>query len=199
MAKYFIMALGGAMDTSATGEMSDLVVLVDGEGRDSGTATKLSVHVEGKLHRAVSVFVFDAAGNMLLQRRAAAKYHSAGLWSNTCCGHPRPGESPEEAAHRRLWEEMGFDCPLVPVLSFVYRSKLRNGLIEHEHDHVFVGRFDGTPVPNRQEVADWHWVAADELLADTMVRPRRYTAWFTIALARLLGRGATEPGLRLAG
>jgi len=186
------------METGAESDLTELVVLVDGGGRELGTATKLSVHVSGRLHRAVSVFVFDGEGRMLLQRREAGKYHSGGLWSNTCCGHPRPGEPPNTAAHRRLREEMGVRCPLVPAFSFVYRTALENGLIEHEHDEVFVGRFDGTPVPCPQEVEDWSWVAADELIADVSDRPSRYSAWFPIALRKLLARGVREEGLRWA-
>ena len=187
------------MENRAEHNLTELVVLVDESGRELGTATKLSVHVSGRLHRAVSVFVFDGEGRMLLQRRAAGKYHSGGLWSNTCCGHPRPGEPPAAAAHRRLREEMGFHCPLVPASSFVYRTALENGLIEHEHDEVFVGRFDGTPVPCLQEVEDWRWVAADELIADVSDHPSRYSAWFPIALRKLLAREAGERDLRRAG
>ena len=187
------------MENRAMRDLTESVVLVDESGRERGTATKLSVHVSGKLHRAVSVFVLDGEGRMLLQRRAAGKYHSGGLWSNTCCGHPRPGESSAGAAHRRLREEMGFDCPLVPAFSFAYRSVLENGLIEHERDEVFVGRFDGSPAPSPQEVDDWRWVTADELVADLSDHPRRYSAWFPIALRELLAREAGERDLRWAG
>jgi isopentenyl-diphosphate delta-isomerase len=180
-------------------DLGELVVLVDRNDRQWGTAPKLSAHMEGELHRAVSVFVFDVGGSTLLQRRAVGKYHSGGLWSNTCCGHPRPGESPEEAAHRRLWEEMGFDCPLVPALGFVYRRALPNGLVEHEYDHLFVGRFDGVPAPDPREVDDWRWVAPDELLADMTAQPQRYSVWFPLALRQLLGRPAPVRGLRRAG
>lgn len=187
------------MEIGTKSDLKELVVLVDESGHELGTATKLSVHFSGKLHRAVSVFVFDGEGRMLLQRRAAGKYHSGGLWSNTCCGHPRPGETPAAAAHRRLREEMGFRCPLVPASSFVYHAALENGLIEHEHDDVFVGRFDGTPVPCPQEVEDWRWVTADELIADVADHPSRYSAWFPIALRELLARGVREQDLLWAG
>ncbi len=173
------------MDANATGDMEERVILVDERDREVGTRAKLSAHVDGKLHRAVSVFVFDADENMLLQRRAAAKYHSGGLWSNTCCGHPRPGESSEEAAHRRLREEMGFDCRLRPVLNFIYRSELENGLFEHEYDHVFVGRFEGTPAPNPDEVDDWRWVSVEDVTVDELANPKRYSVWFAIALKKL--------------
>ena len=166
-------------------DLTERVILVDPDDRQVGTAPKLAVHEDGRLHRAFSVFVFDSAGNTLLQQRAAAKYHSGGLWSNTCCGHPRPGEATGAAAHRRLREEMGFDCPLRPLLRFVYKRDLANGLIEHELDQVFVGQFDGTPVPNPHEVDDWRWVDLDVLLTDTIVNPQDYTVWFPIALAKL--------------
>ena len=186
------------METGAESDLRELVVLVDESGRELGTATKLSVHVSGRLHRAVSVFVFDGEGRALLQRRAAGKYHSGSLWSNTCCGHPRPGEPPVAAAYRRLREEIGVRCPLAPAFSFVYHTALENGLIEHEHDEVFVGRFDGTPVPCPQEVEDWSWVTADELIEDVAVHPSRYSAWFPIALRELLARGVPEQDLRWA-
>jgi isopentenyl-diphosphate delta-isomerase len=171
---------------------NERVVLVDREDRVLGTAPKQAVHVDGRLHRAFSVFVFDGAGNTLLQRRAGAKYHSGGLWSNTCCGHPRPGETTRGAARRRLREEMGFDCALHPALSFVYKRDLENGLIEHELDHVFVGQFDGIPVPNPEEVDDWRWAALSVVATDTIANPQLYSAWFPIALAKLYATGMSE-------
>ena len=172
-----------------TVDSQERVVLVDEYNRPLGTEAKMRAHRAGQLHRALSVFVLNRAGEMLLQRRAASKYHSAGLWSNTCCSHPRPGESPEFAAHRRLTEEMGFDCPLRAVFTFTYRRAFDNGLVEHEYDHVFVGRFDGTPAPASSEVAEWKWVGVDEVVADVAARPERYTAWFGAALEGLLGSG----------
>ncbi len=173
--------------------MDDRLILVDEEDREVGTASKLSAHVDGTLHRAFSVFVFDDAGDMLLQRRAAAKYHSAGLWSNTCCGHPSPGELTEAAAHRRLDEEMGFDCPLRSAFRFTYRAELENGLFEHEVDHVLVGRFAGSPVPNPEEVAEWRWAAFDYVSADRLASPARYSVWFKIALEQFEARGLPRP------
>jgi isopentenyl-diphosphate delta-isomerase len=170
------------------------VVLVDETDREVGTEGKMAAHLAGKLHRALSVFVFNRDGALLLQRRATAKYHSAGLWSNTCCSHPRPGEVPAAAAHRRLVEELGFDCPLQPAGTCLYRRALPGGLIEHELDHIFVGRFDGVPSPDPDEVAEWKWVQVDDVAADLRVHPERYSAWFGLALERVLvGRG----GLRL--
>jgi isopentenyl-diphosphate delta-isomerase len=160
------------------------VVLVDAEDRAIGTAEKLRAHQTGELHRAVSVFVLDEKGRVLLQRRAAGKYHSAGKWSNTCCGHPRPGEDPRAAAERRLREEMGVTCGLRSVGYFVYRAEV-GGLVEHELDHVFIGEFDGEPNANPAEVDDWAWMGLRELRADCAARPERYTVWLPLALASL--------------
>src|SRR5919205_4313288 len=123
------------------------LILVDAQDRELGVKEKLQAHVEGALHRAVSVFVFDGGGRLLLQKRAPTKYHSAGLWSNTACGHPRPGESTLAAARRRLREEMGFDCELREAFQFLYRAELDGELVEHEYDHVFVGVHDRDPAP----------------------------------------------------
>jgi len=169
------------------------VVLVDPKDREIGTCPKLTAHTEGKLHRAVSVFVFDGRDRLLLQRRADTKYHSGGLWSNTCCTHPHPSESPADAAARRLQEEMGFGCDLGPAGSFIYRAEFENGLIEHEYDHLFVGRFDGTPQPDPAEVCDWRWLSWDELTRDSGERPDNYTAWFWLALDGLTISTAESP------
>ena len=169
------------------------VVLVDQNDRDIGTCSKLTAHVEGRLHRAISVFVFDTDDRLLLQRRATTKYHSPGLWTNTCCTHPHPGESPGAAAHRRLIEEMGFDCPLKASGSFIYRAVLTNGLVEHEYDQVFVGQFDGTPQPDPSEVAEWRRVGIEELLGDRDERSDAYTAWFWQALDKLIGDSVVIP------
>lgn len=158
------------------------VILVDDTDRELGAGLKLPVHRRGDLHRAISVFVFDEQHRLLLQQRALTKYHSPGLWSNTCCGHPRPGESVLETAHRRLREEMGIDCPLVPAFTFLYRVELDNGLIEHEFDHVFTGRHVGSPNPNPAEVAAWRWERFAEVAEDQDRHPERYTAWFRIML-----------------
>ena len=159
------------------------VIVVDASDRAVGTAPKLDAHVAGMLHRAVSVFVADGEGRVLLQRRADAKYHSAGLWTNSACGHPRPGESPVEAAARRLREEMGVDCALEHAGTFHYRAELGNGLVEHEIDHVFVGTWTGEPAPDPGEVGAWRWVPLGELARDVRERQSRYTAWLASALA----------------
>ena len=158
------------------------VILVDERDAPVGVAEKLEAHRAGALHRAFSVFVQDRAGQVLLQRRAEAKYHSGGLWSNTCCGHPRPGEDTRAAATRRLREEMGVACALEAVGGFVYRARLGE-LTEHEFDHVFAGRFDGDPRPDPAEVVEWRWMNLDALTRDLEARPERYTVWLVNALS----------------
>ena len=140
------------------------------------------------------MFVSDGTGRVLLQRRAAGKYHSPGAWSNTCCGHPRPGEETAAAAARRLHEEMGFACALAPAGSFTYRARVGE-LIEHEIDHVFTGRFDGTPQPDALEVAAWRWVDPAELAADLAVRPERYSVWLGLALEHVRARDPRSASL----
>jgi isopentenyl-diphosphate delta-isomerase len=162
------------------------VVLVDRDDRETGTEEKLRAHQVGALHRAVSVFLFDVHGRLLLQRRADGKYHSAGKWSNTCCSHPRPGEEPIDAARRRLVEEMGIDCDLSPAFSFIYRAELDGGLIEHELDHVFVGTFVGAPLPDKREVGAWGWMAVPALIAECLANPSHYSAWLPRALDELV-------------
>jgi len=167
------------------GAAEEQVVLVDERDAEVGVAPKQRVHETGELHRAVSVFLFDSLGRLLLQRRASGKYHSAGLWSNTCCSHPRPGEAPGAAASRRLREEMGIECDLEPRGTFTYRAALDNGLVEHEVDHLFVGRFDGEPLPDRSEVGEWRWIAIAALEKECAANPERFTPWLPLALAAL--------------
>lgn len=174
--------------------MEELVVLIDDKDRAIGSAPKGQAHACGQLHRALSVFVLDSRGSMLLQRRSLTKYHSSGLWSNACCSHPRPGEEVAAAAHRRLTEEMGFDCQLAPAFAFTYRATLDHGIVEHERDHVFIGRFDGSPTPNTAEVAEWRWATVQALRDDVASHPERYTAWFRLALAELESRGLVGIG-----
>lgn len=176
-------------EAAASPPAPELVVLVDECDREVGTEEKVSAHRRGVLHRAFSVFVFDRRSRLLLQRRAAGKYHSAGLWSNTCCGHPRPGEPTERAARRRLKEEMGFECPLEQVFSFVYRAALDGGLTEHELDHVFIGRFDGAPRPDRTEVSEWRAAPVAEIVDDLAQNPGRYSVWLPHALDGIRQRG----------
>jgi isopentenyl-diphosphate delta-isomerase len=156
----------------------DHVILVDPTDSEIGTENKLTVHHTGQLHRAFSVFLFNDDDLMLLQQRAVDKYHSGGLFSNTCCSHPRPGEPTDEAAHRRLYEEMGIVCPLHHTFSFIYQADFENGTCEHELDHVFIGRFNGTPEVDPDEVASWRWAPISDIAADLILRPGAYTFWF---------------------
>jgi isopentenyl-diphosphate Delta-isomerase len=156
------------------------VVLVDEHDRELGVSEKLRAHRDGALHRALSVFVFDDDDRLLLQRRAAGKYHSGGEWTNTCCSHPRPGEPVDEAARRRLREEMGIDCPVEKAFEFMYREDVGGGLIEHELDHVFVGRWSGEPRPDPAEADGWRWLSLAEAAEDASAHPERYTAWFRL-------------------
>ena len=171
-----------------------LLITVDTEDRETGVIAKMEAHRKGILHRAFSIFVFDEGDRLLLQRRATDKYHSGGLWSNTCCGHPKPGESLLDAAHRRLREEMGFDCPLRAEFGFVYRASLDGGLVEHEFDHVVVGWFQGNPAPDPREVDEWRWAFAPAVQAQLAGAPEAFTAWFRVALDGLLARGVPPAG-----
>jgi farnesyl-diphosphate farnesyltransferase len=165
---------------------AEKVVLVSENDEAVGVEEKHRAHQLGALHRAFSVFVFNASGQLLLQRRALTKYHSRGLWSNTCCGHPRPGETVEKASRRRLNEEMGFDSELRKLFDFVYRARLEDGLVEHEYDHVLVGYFDGIPEADFTEVAEWRWVDIVTLRADLEEHPESYTYWFRLSFDRFL-------------
>lgn len=160
--------------------MEEFVVLVDQDDQKLGLMEKQQAHVAGLLHRAFSVFVFNSIGELMIQQRAASKYHSPTLWTNTCCSHPRDNETYEQAAHRRLEEEMGFDCELEYKFNFIYKAHLENDLIEHELDHVFIGTFDNEPKLNPDEVMAYRWVELDDLKKDMEKNPQNYTAWFKI-------------------
>jgi isopentenyl-diphosphate Delta-isomerase len=162
------------------------VVLVNEDDEVIGVEEKIKTHLLGSLHRAFSIFIVNSAGELLLQKRASMKYHSRGLWSNTCCGHPRLGESTADAARRRLREEMGFDCDLKEVFEFIYRATLEDGFCEHEYNHVLIGRFEENPHPNRDEVDEWKWIELTNLKRDVQENPETYTCWFRIALDRIL-------------
>ena len=167
-----------APSVSFAADADQVVVLVDRHDNVVGVAPKLDTHRNGRLHRAVSVVLFDDQGRLLLQRRAATKYHSAGLWSNTCCGHPRPGESVRDAALRRLSDELGItDCELDEVSAFVYCADLGGGLVEHELDRVLIGRWNGIATPNPDEVMETRWVERGRLLRALAKTPDQYTAW----------------------
>lgn len=167
------------------------VILVDEQDRELGLADKLDAHLRGVLHRAVSVFALDATGALLLQRRAAGKYHSGGLWSNTACTHPRVGESPTDAARRCVREEMGVECAtLTPAFTFIYRAQVSPTLVEHEFDHVFVARVVDRPSPNPEEVEAWRATPVSLVLEEVKADAARFSAWFPLALARLIDAGA---------
>jgi isopentenyl-diphosphate delta-isomerase len=163
---------------------------VDEQDRPLGTAAKLEAHQGGgRLHRAFSVFIFDSAGRMLLQRRGAGKYHFGGLWTNACCSHPQWDEPVADAARLRLREEFGIDTELTAAFTFTYRAiDPASGLTEYEFDHVFFGRFDGAPDPDRAEIDEWRWVPLSQLAGDVKAHPERYTPWFRIALDEVLRR-----------
>jgi len=157
---------------------ADMVVLVDAGDAPLGTAPKLDAHRRGLKHRAISVLVRNAKGQMLLQRRAAGKYHSAGLWTNACCSHPRPGENAADTARRRLAEEMGVDCALESLFVTSYRAQVSDDLVEDEVVHVFGGAYDGPIAPDANEVSEWKWISLPDLEADQLAHSERYTAWF---------------------
>lgn len=160
----------------------EYVVLVDDQDKGMGMMEKMQAHVEGRLHRAISVFIFNSNKHMLLQRRASSKYHSPGLWTNACCSHPREGETALEAATRRLYEEMRLAAKLLPAFHFIYQADMGNGLTEHEYDHVFIGVTDELPDPAEEEVWEWKYMSIDELRRDMEDNPDHYTAWFRICM-----------------
>ena len=161
-------------------------MIVDANGQAIGTMDKMAAHRSGTLHRAFSVFIFNNKGQLLLQRRALDKYHSGGLWTNTCCSHPKPGEFILDAAHRRLQEEIGIDCELKEIFQFSYRHEFENGLIENEYDHVFIGISDQLPSPNPDEVAGFRYMDTDLLIFELFEQPDQYTVWFKICIEQLL-------------
>lgn len=156
------------------------VILVDTADNETGTMEKIEAHRKGLLHRAFSVLLFNSSGEVLLQKRSSRKYHSSGLWTNTCCSHPLPGESVQRASRRRLKEEMGIDMQPVFSHTFIYKAQLDQDLIEHELDHVFTGIFSGEPVINENEVEDWKFVDLHWLKEDMNTHPENYTAWFKL-------------------
>jgi len=158
--------------------MEELLILVNANDDETGTALKLPAHEQGLLHRAFSVFIFDDHDRLLLQQRALGKYHSQGLWTNTCCGHPRHGEQTLVAARRRLYEEMGLACELLEVSTLLYHEQVSNQLIEHEYDHVFAGISHDDPVANPEEAHAWQWLNLDEIPGRISAAPDTFTVWF---------------------
>jgi isopentenyl-diphosphate delta-isomerase len=161
------------------------VILVNEKDEPMGTMEKMEVHQKGLLHRAFSVFIFNSRGEMLLQQRAAEKYHGGRLWTNACCSHPYPDEAVEEAAERRLKEELGFTTALHKIFSFTYHAPVENGLIEHEFDHVFAGEYEKSIRPNPEEVADYTYVTIEQLKQDIKLHPEKFTSWFKIAFPKI--------------
>jgi isopentenyl-diphosphate delta-isomerase len=161
------------------------VILVDEFDKPIGSMGKLEVHQKGLLHRAFSVFIFNDKGELLLQRRALSKYHSAGLWTNTCCSHPNPNEETLAAANRRLKEEMGMDTILIHKTSFIYKTPFDNGLTEHEFDHVFIGQSNENPIINPEEVDSFKWLSLEKLKEEIKKDPENFTTWFRIALEKV--------------
>lgn len=161
------------------------VILVDENDQQIGLMEKMAAHEQAILHRAFSVFIFNSEGKMLLQQRALSKYHSGGLWTNACCSHPRNGETAIAAATRRLQEEMGFNTPIIPAFQFTYKAAFDNGLTEHEYDHVFVGKYDGTIHLNNEEVESFGHVFIEDIETDIIQHPNNYTEWFKIALPKV--------------
>lgn len=164
----------------------ELVILVDEEDNEIGVMEKMEAHKKGLLHRAFSVFLFDSKGRMLIQKRAQSKYHSGGLWTNACCSHPRSNESVEEAARRRLIEELGIEADVSIAFCFTYQAKLDNDLQEHEFDHVLLGTYEGDVNYNDEEVEDFLFIEIDKLLEDIEKDPDNFTIWFKIALPKVV-------------
>ncbi len=167
--------------------MEQRVVLVDKNDNEIGTEEKLKAHQNGgKLHRAISVFVFNGKGKLMLQKRAMKKYHAKGLWANTCCSHPMHGENPLDAAHRRLKEEMGFDCEMREVFNFTYRADVGSGLTENEFDHIIFGVYEGEPRINGDEVVDWKWMTLDQLKIQIKKNPEEFAPWLVLMIDEIL-------------
>lgn len=162
------------------------IILVDELDTEIGSCGKLETHEKGRLHRAFSIFIFNADGQLLLQKRALSKYHSGGLWSNTCCGHPRLGESIPDAAGRRLHEEMGIVCKLKEVFSFLYEVRLSHSLFEHEFDHVLMGMHNDNPSPDPDEASDWKWIDMAALKNDILAHPDNYTYWLRLSIDKVI-------------
>ncbi|MGA0415932.1 MAG: isopentenyl-diphosphate Delta-isomerase [Flavobacteriaceae bacterium] len=169
------------------------VLLVDTQDRVLGTMSKLKAHQKGVLHRAFSVFILNRQNALMLQQRAWDKYHSPGLWTNTCCSHQREGEDSLTAGKRRLQEEMGLEAPLTPLFTFIYKAPFDNGLTEHELDHVLLGYSEQSPNPNPQEVADWQWMPLEEVQQRLTEQPEQFTVWFKIIFERFYAHIKQHP------
>lgn len=166
--------------------LHEFVILVDDQNNEIGVMEKQEAHEKALLHRAFSVFIFNDKGELLLQQRALTKYHSAGLWTNTCCSHPRVGEQTKDAAKRRLREEMGIEVELTERFSFIYKAPFSNGLTEHELDFVYTGTSNQHPIINREEVHAYNWLPLEKVQEDVVLNPNDYTVWFKIILAKYM-------------
>ena len=175
--------------------MIENVILVDENDQEIGVMEKMQAHREAKLHRAFSVFLWNENNELLLQKRQVDKYHCGGLWTNTCCSHPKVGETLAQAVERRLKEEMNVVCDTNWMYSFVYKADLGDGLFEHEFDHVFFGEFSGHPTPDATEVEDWKYIGIDALTQDVADHPDQYTPWFKIILKEVLAKGILNTAL----
>lgn len=162
----------------------EFVILVNEQDQQIGLMEKIEAHEKALLHRAFSVFVLNDKNEIMLQQRAAHKYHSPLLWANTCCSHQREGESNIQAGKRRMREEMGFDLELKEVFNFIYKAPFDNGLTEHELDHVMIGYSNQEPIINPDEVASWKWMSIDEIKQDMELNPQLYTEWFKIIFSK---------------
>lgn len=160
--------------------IEEQVILVNENDEQIGLMPKQEAHEKAVLHRAFSVFVFNDSNELMLQQRAFKKYHSPGLWTNTCCSHQRNGETSLEAGKRRLQEEMGFVTELSETTSFIYKAPFDNGLTEHEFDHILIGKYNDEPILNTEEVASWKWMLLEDVKNDIAINPDSYTAWFKI-------------------
>ena len=166
----------------------EYVILVDEYDNQIGVEEKIKAHRDARLHRCFSILIFNDKKELLIQQRAFSKYHCGGLWANSCCSHPRPGESTEDAAERRLMEELGFTTSLREKFRFIYKAEFDNGLTEHEFDHVFVGDYNKEIIPDPGEVADYKWVSVEELKEDVFNNPKKYSPWFRIILEEHLDK-----------
>ena len=165
--------------------MKELLILVDKNNRQVGSMEKLLVHRQGLLHRAFSIFIFNTKGELLLQQRADDKYHSAGLWTNTCCSHPLFGENINGAIKRRLYEEMGMNCKTQYAFNFIYKAVFENGLTEHEYDNVYVGISDDLPIPKSSEVKNWKYLSLQKIEIEIDRHPDQYTEWMKICFPQI--------------
>jgi isopentenyl-diphosphate delta-isomerase len=165
--------------------MEQEIILVNEKDEAIGVMKKMEAHQKGVLHRAFSVFIFDKKGRMLLQQRSPGKYHGGSLWTNACCSHPWPGEKTEEAAIRRLEEELGFITPLKEIFSFIYQAPVENALIEHEFDHVFAGQYEGNIIPNQNEVTTYCYEEMEQIRWGIIHQPAKFTSWFKLAFPKI--------------